>query len=67
MMGYASQLKLFRVFFKGRDHFFQHKIAAKKFGFTHGLKGMVVHRGPAHWRGQSDGTSNQTVSSKGRW
>ncbi len=49
-MGYASQLKLFRVFFQGRDHFFQSKMAAKKFGHIKGLKGVVVHRGPDHWR-----------------
>jgi hypothetical protein len=46
-------LKLFRVSFKGRDHFFQEKSAAKAFGREHGLKGAVVHRGPDHWRGPS--------------
>jgi hypothetical protein len=62
-----NQLKLFRVFFKGEDHFFQSKQAAKEFGREHGLKGAVVHRGPDHWRGQSDGTSVQTKSSKRGW
>lgn len=67
-MGYSSQLKLYRVFFQGQDHFFQSKMAAKEFGRKHGLKGMVVYRGPDHWRGQSDGTSTQTPSPKqGGW
>ena len=66
-MGYASQLKLYRVFFKGQDHFFQRKTEAKKFGLKHGLKGTVIHRGPDHWRGESDGTSKQTASSKRSW
>lgn len=61
------QLKLFRVFFKGQDHFFQDKQAAKNFGREQGLKGAVVHRGPDHWRGQSDGTSVQIKSSKRSW
>ncbi len=66
-MGYASQLKLFRVVFQGQDHFFQSKRVAKEFGRKHGLKGVVVHRGPDHWRGPSDGTSKQTPSSKRGW
>ena len=64
LMGYASQLKLFRVFFQGKDHYFQSKYAAKQFGRKHGLKGAVVHRGPDHQLGESDGTSKQTASSK---
>lgn len=52
-MTYDSQLKLFKVFFKGRDHFFQNKQMAKAFGREHGLKGTVVMRGPDHWRGES--------------
>ncbi len=63
-MGYASQLKLYRVFFQGQDHFFQSKRRAKEFGRKHGLKGVVIHRGPDHWRDESDGTSKQTASSK---
>ncbi len=63
-MGYASQRKLFLVFFKCRDHFFQTKVEAKKFAAKHGLKGAVVHRGPDHFLGASDGTSKQTKSSK---
>lgn len=63
-MGYASQLKLYRVFFKGKDHFFQSKTLATEFGRKHGLKGTVVHRGPDHWRGESDGTSVQMVGKK---
>ena len=55
-MGYASQRKLYKVFFKGREHFFEGKEAAKAFGRKHGLKGAVVHRGPDHLRGPSDGT-----------
>ncbi len=65
-MGYASQRKLFLVFFKGKEHFFQNKMEAKKYGFKHGLKGTVVHRGPDHRRGPSDGTSKQTPNSKAR-
>ena len=57
-------LKLYRVSFKGQDHFFQNKMAAKEFGRENGLKGVVVHRGPAHNRGPSDGTSMQMKSSK---
>ncbi len=41
--------KLFRVFFKGKDHFFEDKRKAKKFARKHGLKGVVIHRGPDHW------------------
>ncbi len=66
-MGYASQLKLYRVSFQGQDHFFQRKTDAKEFARKHGLKGTVVHRGPDHWRGESDGTSKQTASSKAGW
>lgn len=66
-MGYNSQLKLFRVFFQGEEHFFQSKDAAKKFGQDKGLKGVVVHRGPDHYLGQSDGTSKRTRSSKRGW
>ncbi len=66
-MGYASQLKLYRVFFQGQDHFFDKKFEAKDFGRAHGLKGVVIHRGPDHWRGQSDGTSTRTASSKRGW
>lgn len=66
-MGYTSQLKLYRVFFQGKDHFFQSKTLAKKFGRDNGLMGVVVHRGPDHWRGESDGTSKQTASSKRGW
>ncbi len=58
-MCYAPQLRLFRVFFKGRDHFFQSKFAAKEFGRKQGLKGAVVHRGPDHVLGETDGTSVQ--------
>ena len=60
-----TELKLFRVYFQGQDHFFDSKIKAKRFGFNHGLKDIVVHRGPDHWRGESDGTSVQMSSSKG--
>ena len=63
-MGYSSQLKLYRVFFQGRDHFFQRKTRAKEFACEHGLKGTVVHRGPDHWRGESDGTSVQMRGKK---
>ncbi len=52
-MSYNPQLKLFKVFFKGRDHFFQNKQMAKNFGREQGLKGAIVHRGPDHWRGES--------------
>lgn len=52
-------LKLYRVFFQNQDHFFDKKMEAKAFGQKHGLKGTVVHRGPDHWRGESDGTSKQ--------
>jgi hypothetical protein len=62
-----KQRKLFRVFFGGRDHFFQNKEAAKKFGQINGLKGTVVYRGPDHWLGTSDGTSKQTRSTKRGW
>ena len=67
MMGYASQLKLYRVFFREMDYFFQNKMLAKKFGREHGLKGTIVHRGPDHRRGESDGTSERTASSKRGW
>ena len=60
-------MKLFKVFFQGKDHFFSDKPAAKEFGRERGLKGVVVHRGPDHWRGESDGTSTQTPSSKVGW
>lgn len=63
-MGYASQLKLYRVNFKGQDHFFQRKTDAKAFGRKQGLKGVVVFRGPDHWRGESDGTSVQMRGKK---
>ena len=53
------QGRLFLVSFKGRDHFFQSKFAAKKFVAKHDLKGVVIHRGPDHWLGASDGTSFQ--------
>jgi len=66
-MGIVTHIKLFRVFFQGQDHFFEKKKAAKDFGRKHGLKGVVVHRGPDHWRGPNDGTSKQMVSSKRGW
>lgn len=66
-MGYASQRRLFRVFFQGRNYFFQHKQLAKAFGQERGLMGVVVHRGPDHWRGESNGTSKKTRSSKRGW
>jgi hypothetical protein len=62
-----KQRKLFRVFFQGQDHFFQNKEAAKKFAQDNGLKGVVVHRGPDHWRGTSDGTSKRTRGSRSTW
>ncbi len=58
-MGYASQKKMYWVSFKGREHFFQSKFAAKEFGRKQGLKGVIVHRGPDHPRGRTDGTSFQ--------
>lgn len=58
-MGYASQRKLYKVMFKGQEHFFQGKSEAKAFGRSHGLKGTVVHRGPDHPQGETDGTSFQ--------
>ena len=57
-------LELFRVSFKGKDHFFENKMEAKRFGFTHGLKGSIIHRGPDHRLGPSDGKSTRTPSSK---
>lgn len=60
-----NQRRLFQVFFKGQEHYFQSKQMAKRFGREQGLKGVIVHRGPDHWRGESDGTSKQTPSSKG--
>ena len=58
-MGYASQFKMYKVMFQGRAFYFQGKQAAKEFGREHGLKGVVVHRGPNHPRGETDGTSVQ--------
>jgi len=65
-MSYNPQLKLFRVFLEGREHFFQNKMAAKEFGRENGLKGVVVHRGPDHERGPSDGTTKPTQK-KAEW
>lgn len=58
-MGYASQRKFYKVMFQGRALYFQGKQDAKAFGQKHGLKGVVVHRGPDHPRGETDGTSFQ--------
>jgi hypothetical protein len=56
--------KLFRVSFKGQDFFFDDKMKAKFFGRENGLKGIIVHRGPDHNLGQTDGTSSNTPSTK---
>jgi hypothetical protein len=58
-------LKLFYVFFRGRDVYFESRQEAKDFVKAHGLKGPQIHRGPDHWRGETDGTYTQTPSSKG--
>ena len=56
--------RLFRVFFKGEDVHFESRQQAKAFVRMHGLKGVAIHRGPDHWKGQSDGTSVLTVGKK---
>lgn len=60
--------RLFRIFFKGEDVHFDSRQAAKDFQKAEGLKGVVIHRGPDHWKGETDGSFTQTPSSKkGTW
>ncbi len=50
--------------FKVGDIYFETREAAKEHLLKHGLTRAYIRRGPDHWRGETDGTSVQTPSSK---
>lgn len=56
--------KLFRIFFKGKDVYFESRQEAKDFVKEQGLMGVQIHRAKDHWKGETDGTSVQMESQK---
>lgn len=69
-MGYASQLKVFKVTVEDKPEFFQSKGLAKiRRDRAHAPKdaGRVVMRGPDHWRGESFNKTKRTRGSRSNW
>ncbi len=62
--------RLFKVSQPGRDlRYFESRQAAKDYietTYTAGTKSCTarIHRGPDHWKGETDGSYSQTPSSK---